>query len=678
MAQVVLRIAVVQPPGSTSDEPPVLLTDAQRGWFRRSRIEPIALSLSLRGDVGSHDEILSSIEETFLGAMRYTVTTSLTRALLAAHELLSRENALSLPDQRRFGSAVIAVARPDGIYVARVGHTLVGWFDATGGQVRSDDAGSREDQEQVSELGGPSKPRVTTEFFPLSAGEAVFLLPGVTASTVGANSLATDGRTDVDLEPASRLLGQAPAASAGLVLWWPGGDDDVADERWVGWGSGAAHSPTLTRKPPARAAPSLLTSAVGLETSETEAPPSSPTGQVESDVVAASGSPRAPAHLPLVQMRSVTKRTALLPLVVLAGLLVFAIALLRGAFPSPSAPERSLSDAGRLIQQARAIGDRERSTPLLDEAISILEPQADRDEGARALLADARIERDRVLNIVRVTPAQVQRLALPSSPSPRPVALWKTDERLLVLDLGAQILIRTNADGTGFEAALSPGDPIGGQQIGLFVTGAWSPPRGANTQGQLMIVDSERRLVAIAQNGDVAQRWAPPDSARWERLGPAAATYDDLFLVDTGASQVWRYPARAVGALGSIVLTSDQEPRLSSVVDLATDGNLYLLFGDGQIEKLAPGGAVLPFDGEVPDRPLRNAVAVYAHPDLDRIWVLDPVESRVVEFTVEGRYTRQYVFPAELFRGAVNLDVDARAGELRVLTTQSVLLAQLE
>jgi len=193
-----------------------------------------------------------------------------------------------------------------------------------------------------------------------------------------------------------------------------------------------------------------------------------------------------------------------------------------------------------------------------------------------------------------------------------------------------------------------------------------------------MVLDNSRNVMAISDAGSLVRRWLPPDSGQWQRIGPSAATYDNLFLLDTGRGEVWRYPTRVPGAVGAIVARASEEPRIASAVDMATDGNLYLLFAGGEMSKLAPGGGQLPFDGAVPDSPLGSPTAVFAQEGLEHIWVLEPGKSRVVELTSGGSYVRQYLLPADAIRNAVALHVDPGAGDMRLLTPNSVLLVQIE
>ncbi len=329
-----------------------------------------------------------------------------------------------------------------------------------------------------------------------------------------------------------------------------------------------------------------------------------------------------------------------------------------------------------MVLDAQSSQDPNEAATLLNQAIALLEPQAPRDEAARALLGEARQTKDRALNIVHIS--RINRIPLPARDDLRPAGLWKGDGTLFLLDLGGQGFYRIDSASGQLASMLQPGESFEGQPIGRAVTAAWSPPRGTNTEGQLMVLDHTRNLIAISQAGAILRRWLPPDSGQWQRIGPSAATYENLFMLDTARAEVWRYPTRVPGAVGAIVARATEEPRIASAVDMTTDGNLYFIYPGGEMSKLAPGGGRLPFDGSVPDSRLAAPTAVFAQEGLDHIWVLEPGQSRVVELTSGGTYVRQFALPPEAIRNGIALHVDPGAGELRLLTPQAVLLVQID
>lgn len=665
MANLPLRIATL-PLESSQGQTLTLVSVSGRGLFRARRPEPFAACIRPSTKPGNPAQLLGQLETSFRTAARYSVTTSLSRALLNAHTRLLQENRLSLPQDRRYLSAVVAAARSDGLYVARAGPAIVAKA-SSGRWIELGDRSLRPPGNGTLELGADGTPTITTEFFGLVPGEIVLLVPGVSYLDISSEDLA--GQTEgVDLEFLSEIIEDSLAGGSGLAVLRPRSEAEV-DGGWLSWGTPTPASPEPEASVPAVA---------------DQPPPESasrPTPHEPARAAPQPGAGEPPTRprqgaVPSVVRGASTGWTRVLPLLALAVVLGLAVLLLRGGLPQPGERDRSVSEAGRMILDAQATQDQTEAAGLLTQAIATLEPKASRDEGARALLADARQTRDRVLNIVRV--ARINRIPLPTREDFRPVGLWKANGTLFLLDLGGQALYRVDTVSGQLAPSLQPGETVDGQPVGRAVTAAWSPPRGTNTEGQLMVVDHMRSLIVIDQAGAVVRRWLPPDSGQWQRIGPSAATYENLFLLDTMRAEVWRYPARIPGAVGAIVVRASEEPRIGSAIDLATDGNLYALLPGGDISKLAPGGGQLPFDGAVPDSRLSAPTALFAQEGLDHIWVLEPGQTRVVELTSGGSYVRQFVLPAEAVRNAMGLHVDPGVGELRVLTPQGVILIQTE
>lgn len=698
MADLLLLVAVVVPPGAARTRA-AAVSGAARLWLRPRRAEPFAACLSLNGADAPTDSLLARLEAGFRGASRYSITTSLTRSLLAAHADLREGNRVLAPEANRFAAAIVAAARANGVYVARTGPTLVASIKAEGVWARSGDPLGMGGADEARELGHPMAPQPISEFFPLEVGDAVLLVPGITVPDVEDHELAAALAFPLDPDAAGRLVGRASGDAAGLVVWHAPADAEASkDERWLIWS--AARRPAASSRSAEPVTPPHQPSPARGEGVGPPPLPPPPTGEgggggepprqaegrraarprlaLRRGPVAGLDEPREEGQLPR-RIAAAARRLgwpALVVLVSAAAIAGIALLVVRGLAPASGGSDQAVADAWRIMQAALADPDRDVSADLLSEAIAILEPRAGRDEAAGALLADARDARDRVLSIHRVT--RVRRFNLPAHEGFRPVGLWKTEEGFFILDLGEQVLYRLNPGGTELTAVLRPGEIHQEQPLGRLVTAAWSPARGVNTEGQLLLADHVRSLVAVSASGRGARRWWPPDGAMWQRIGPAAATYDDLFLLDTGRGEILRYPARLPGAGGAVVADANREPALATAVDLATDGNLYVLLPDGSVRKLAPGGGRLPFSGAVPDLPLAAPIALFAHPDLERVWVLEPRAARVVELSNQGVYLRQYVFVPEMVRNAVGLHVDPRARELRVLTPQDVLLVEME
>jgi hypothetical protein len=85
------------------------------------------------------------------------------------------------------------------------------------------------------------------------------------------------------------------------------------------------------------------------------------------------------------------------------------------------------------------------------------------------------------------------------------------------------------------------------------------------------------------------------------------------------------------------------EVDLNGAIDMAIDGAIYVLYGDGQIRKFLSGQpAVFQITGL--DTPLNTPIAIYTAPDelVQHLYIADAGNQRIVQFTKEGQFVRQY------------------------------------
>src|SRR5687767_12163403 len=115
-------------PGASADvsAAPVIVTGATRSWFRSRRSEPFAACLGLTDCPDQASDILAGLESEFRGSTRYSITTSLSRAVLAIHQAVREENRGRSPEAPCLAGAVAAAASDRGVYAVRVGPALVG------------------------------------------------------------------------------------------------------------------------------------------------------------------------------------------------------------------------------------------------------------------------------------------------------------------------------------------------------------------------------------------------------------------------------------------------------------------------------------------------------------------------------------------------------------------------
>ena len=208
----------------------------------------------------------------------------------------------------------------------------------------------------------------------------------------------------------------------------------------------------------------------------------------------------------------------------------------------------------------------------------------------------------------------------------------------------------------------------------------WVDAAGGRLSPALAVLTSEGSIVELRVDGST-RPMEVAGASEWQ--GPRAlATYlGNLYVLDPGHKNIYKYvpsgddyqhtPTDYIE--GSVDINWEQ------AVDMAIDGFVYLLFSDGSITKFA-GGQRQPFAQEGLYPPLENPVGMYASPDIDSVFVMDGDGARVVEFSKEGKFVRQY-------RAALDgedpperwgtFTIDAQRGRLLVGTPTGVYSASL-
>ncbi|MHB1294770.1 MAG: NHL repeat-containing protein [Anaerolineae bacterium] len=205
--------------------------------------------------------------------------------------------------------------------------------------------------------------------------------------------------------------------------------------------------------------------------------------------------------------------------------------------------------------------------------------------------------------------------------------------------------------------ALQPveGDPVlaesgetqSGVTLGSWVDAAWLKAGGQRSLSTFVGLDRTGTLVAYnAQQGIDALPVA--NSGTWLKPQAIGGYFGNLYVLDPLLSRIFKYeptdnaytlpPTDYVGPQMGVDLTG--------AVDMAIDGNLYVLFADGQVIKFFEG-EVLPFSMQGLPTAMSSPTSIHVsgeqEPDAEGfVYVTDAGNQRIVQFDKTGNFIRQY------------------------------------
>ena len=189
---------------------------------------------------------------------------------------------------------------------------------------------------------------------------------------------------------------------------------------------------------------------------------------------------------------------------------------------------------------------------------------------------------------------------------------------------------------------------VGQAVVGELVDLVWFPSSGAIREDSVAMLDAAGWLVRYNPFEGRTTLTPLELPSRWSEPVAIAVYGDSLYVLDTGARQIWRFSAednRFPTPPTTYRITSSVDVDLGEMIDMTIDrdGNLYLLAKDGSLFKFY-GGERKPFALTGLPEPLTAPTAIYCSlAGLNPFfYIADPASGRIVRTTQQGLFLAQY------------------------------------
>ena len=339
-----------------------------------------------------------------------------------------------------------------------------------------------------------------------------------------------------------------------------------------------------------------------------------------------------------------------------------------------------MAEASFLAAEA-ALEDSDKSAArdkLTDAQTFIL--QADSLVGGRLPRGDelsVKIERE-MANLLQVQPLYA--LAAPLVqflPDAQPRRVIVTDQDIYVLDAGRQIIqyfqldpTRTMVTNVEGEIIMQQGTPVDNVPVGALVDIAWQPPiSGIQDKSYLLVLDQNNNIFRYDRRVEGASRLALGGQEQLRTPARIKVYADRLYLIDDGASQLFRYGSDLTQP-PTPWFTAGAQSDLSSLRAIGIDGDIWMLYAQGNVSRYRTG-AQIPFS-------LEDTVGIIKDPvDIalgdSTVYVADRDQERILVYDKEGVYQHQFRAPeGHPLRGLQALFVDEVENTMYILTQSSL------
>lgn len=191
------------------------------------------------------------------------------------------------------------------------------------------------------------------------------------------------------------------------------------------------------------------------------------------------------------------------------------------------------------------------------------------------------------------------------------------------------------------------GEARGGAQLGDMVDIAWMEAGGERTLSTFVVLERTGSLLAYDPQQGI-DSLPVADSDQWLNPQAIGGYYGNLYVLDPSLNRILKYVPtdNAYTNPPTDYLSPQLDVDLIGAVDMAIDGNLYVLFADGRILKFF-NGQPEPFSMNGLPTPMRSPTTIFvsgpAEPDaVGYVYVTDTGNQRILQFDKEGNYLRQF------------------------------------
>ncbi len=334
---------------------------------------------------------------------------------------------------------------------------------------------------------------------------------------------------------------------------------------------------------------------------------------------------------------------------------------------------KTINEQIQTAENRRIIGDLAAANGILAQAEEAAHQVTDNESGlfrseALDLLDKIRAKKEELNNIVTVTPRVVANVATKNASVVAKGLIGLRDGEFVAFD--AQNLYRVLLNTVDDPSKLPEGDELiaAGASFVRFNT----------------LVFLVTGNVVMEWNNDAPTTMKTEDPAGWV-TGFAAETYLRYLYVlapdrtTSGKNQIYKYERLQdrYGPPASYNLNGD----LTGAIDLAIDGNVYILKEGGGIVKLFRGESQ-PFQvRQAPENLLVNATKIFKVQD-GNFYILDPKDKRIIVLadggaSGEATYLRQYVIKTEQLGQLQDLYIDPDQAHLYAMDEKRIYIIDM-
>jgi DNA-binding beta-propeller fold protein YncE len=164
-----------------------------------------------------------------------------------------------------------------------------------------------------------------------------------------------------------------------------------------------------------------------------------------------------------------------------------------------------------------------------------------------------------------------------------------------------------------------------------------------NLGNEILFMNDRQTLYAYSVINDSLK--PVPITMKYGSIIKSMKTYNNkLYLLDVYNNQILKFTKRLNGFISPEEWVHDPMVDIKDGIDIAIDGDIYVLKNSGEIIKISLG-KLANFAVKTIDPPLSNPKKIQTRDNMKFIYILDAGNKRIVAIDKEGYIAKQYSSP---------------------------------
>lgn len=197
------------------------------------------------------------------------------------------------------------------------------------------------------------------------------------------------------------------------------------------------------------------------------------------------------------------------------------------------------------------------------------------------------------------------------------------------------------------------------------------------TGSEIFIYTSNKKVISFDTKSNTATNLSTTDSSEWEDATGIAAFSSNIYLLDKQSGNIQKHSKSDSGYSAASSYIGAKKDYAKDALGLAIDGNVYVLMGDGSVNKFSKGSKDSSFSLQAvagTNAKIEEPEKIYTADDTNYIYVLDKKFNRIVKFDKSGQFVKSYALDGSPI---IDFTINEKLKKIWLVSEEKIIEADL-